>query len=141
MRVDLGHPATPLWAGFLYFLVVFAIGFLLGTLRTVAVESGLGVGRLLAVVIELPIMLGASWLVAGLLMRRLAVGVGLLPRIVMGGSAFVLLMGAEAAISVGLLGRTVAQHVALYGEASHALGLLGQICFALIPAVQGGFRR
>jgi hypothetical protein len=136
MRVDVGHSATLLWAGFLYFLLVFALGFLMGTVRTLGIEAGLGVGRLLAVLIELPIMLGASWLAAGFLLRRLAVGGGLLARIVMGGFAFLLLIGAEAVLSVVLAGRTLAQHFALYGEASHALGLLGQIGFALIPAMR-----
>ncbi|MFN9358488.1 MAG: hypothetical protein ACK6A4_16995 [Alphaproteobacteria bacterium] len=136
MAVGGGHSVSPVWAGSLYFLAVFAIGFLLGTIRTLALEAGFGVGRLLAVLIELPIMLGASWLAAGFLLRRLAVGGGLLARIVMGGFAFLLLMGAEAVLSVVLAGRTLAQHFALYGEASHALGLLGQIGFALIPAMR-----
>ncbi|MFN9162945.1 MAG: hypothetical protein ACK6DM_09625 [Alphaproteobacteria bacterium] len=135
MRVDARYPAAPLWAGFLYFLAVFAIGFVLGTVRTLAVEAGLGIERLLAVLIELPVMLGASWLVAGFLVRRLAEGTGLLPRIAMGGCAFMLLMAAEAGLSVVLMGRTLQAHVSLYAEASHALGLLGQVCFALIPAL------
>jgi hypothetical protein len=135
MAVGGGHSVSPVWAGSLYFLAVFAIGFLLGTIRTLALEAGFGVGRLMAVVIELPIMLGASWLVAGFLVRRLAVGDGLGPRLAMGGGAFLLLMAAEAALSVVLMGRALAAHVWLHGEASHALGLLGQVCFALIPAL------
>lgn len=130
-----GHSVSPVWAGFLYFLLVFAVGFLIGTVRTLGIEAGLGVGRLMAVVIELPIMLGASWLVAGFVVRRLPVGDGLAPRLAMGGVAFLLLMAAEAGLSVVLMGRTLEAHVALYGEASHGLGLLGQVCFALIPVL------
>jgi hypothetical protein len=48
----------------------------------------------------------------------------------MGAVAFILLMLAEAALSVGLSGRTVTGHLALYGEPAHLLGLAGQIVFA-----------
>jgi hypothetical protein len=54
----------------------------------------------------------------------------------MGGTAFVLLMLAEASLSIALFGRTIAEHLALYAHADHQLGLAGQIAFALIPTVQ-----
>jgi hypothetical protein len=48
----------------------------------------------------------------------------------------VLLMLAEVALSIALFGRTLADHLALYADADHQLGLAGQIAFALIPWVQ-----
>jgi hypothetical protein len=53
-----------------------------------------------------------------------------------GAVAFVLLMLAEAALSVGLSGRTVTEHLALYGEPAHLLGLAGQMAFATFPLMR-----
>lgn len=57
-------------------------------------------------------------------------------RLAMGGVAFALLMAAEMLVGVLLAGRSPAAHLALYREPSHALGLLAQIGFALMPLLQ-----
>lgn len=54
----------------------------------------------------------------------------------MGGLAFALLLLAELLVGALLLGRTPAEHFALYAEASHALGLVAQLGFGLMPLVQ-----
>jgi hypothetical protein len=54
-------PRTLILAGLAYFALAFALGFLLGTLRTLFVHDAPGTVRLLGVLIELPIMLSASW--------------------------------------------------------------------------------
>ena len=51
-------------AGALYFAIVFALGFVLGTIRTVLVQDAPGAGRLPGVLVELPIV------VSVLLFRR-----------------------------------------------------------------------
>jgi hypothetical protein len=111
-----------------YFGAVFALGFALGVLRTVVLLPL--TGPLVAVAIELPLMLGASWWMAGRLRRRWP----LAPEsaLAMGGIAFVLLMAAEAGISLAS-GRSLVQHLALYAESAHQLGLAGQLAFALFP--------
>ncbi|HUG62023.1 MAG TPA: hypothetical protein VMP03_09260, partial [Methylomirabilota bacterium] len=55
--------------------------------------------------------------------------------------AFVLLMMAEAALSMALGGRTLSEHIALYAETPHALGLAGQALFAGFPVIQTLLRR
>jgi hypothetical protein len=121
--------AKPLAAGVRYFLIVFAIGFVLGTVRTLFLAPRLG--DLAAIAIELPFMLAAAWWVCRRLVRHLPAG--LAPRAVMGGSAFVLLMITEFAMSIWLFGRSPATYAAGLVNAAGLLGLAGQVAFALMP--------
>ena len=126
----------PNWirAGIAYFAVVFAIGFLLGIIRVTLVVPR--VGLLVAVAFEVPLMVSASWIVCRRLVQRFGVA-GTTPlRLGMGAVAFGILMIAEAALAVFLMGQSVAQHFASYGSAHAILGLAGQVAFALIPWVQ-----
>jgi hypothetical protein len=124
---------TAIRLGFLYFLAVFAIGFLLGALRVGLIVPRLG--PLVAVLLEIPVMLGLAWLVCGALLRRH----GLTPagRLVMGGLAFALLMLAELGLSVLLAGRSPAQHWALYRQLPDQIGLAAQLAFAGFPLLRG----
>lgn len=128
-------PGSPVLAGAAYFGIVFALGFLLGTLRTAFVHDAPAFGRLLGVLIELPIMLVASWLACRWTVRRFSVAPAVAARATMGGVAFALLLLAEMLVGAALFGRTPAAHVALYRDASYALGLAAQVAFALMPLV------
>ena len=115
-----------------YFAAVFACGFVLGVPRSLMLEPALG--RLLAVLCELPAMLGLAWWICRAILRRVpldAPGAAL-----MGVAAFALLMVAEAMLSTLLGGRSLAAHWALYAEASHRLGLAGQLVFGAMPWIQ-----
>jgi hypothetical protein len=117
-------------AGLAYWAVVFALGFVLGTLRVLWLAPL--VGLMPATLIELPVMLGASWLASGWLMRRFAItnaGAAL----AMGALAFALLMVAELALGVGLMGLTPAQWLTDLRQPHAAVGLAGQVVFALMP--------
>lgn len=120
--------------GFLYFVGVFSIGFLLGTMRVLVLIPRLG--ELVSTLIELPIILSAAWIVSGFLTTRFNVPSQWWPRLVMGLSAFGLLMAAELALSLWLLGSTVQGHFAAYQSLPKALGLVGQVIFAFIPLLQ-----
>jgi hypothetical protein len=122
-------------AGIVYFAFVFIIGFGLGTIRVLFVIPRLG--ELVAVMLELPVMLGGAWLVCGRVISRWQVPDRAGPRAAMGAMAFVLLMIAELALAVLVFGRTPAQHFAAYGDAAGWLGLAGQIVFALLPLWRG----
>ncbi len=121
-----------LLTGTAYVAAVFAAGFVLGVLRTLVLAPRLG--ELIAVLVELPLMLTIAWLVCKRILRRWPLSA--LAAVGMGAIAFLLLMGAEAALSTLLAGRTLAEHLALYTQWPHRAGLAGQLVFALFPAIQ-----
>lgn len=115
-----------------YWLGVFALGFVLGTLRTLWLEPALG--QLPAVALELPVMLAASWWWSGRVLarwpqptRRVALGAGAL--------AFALLLASEWTLAMAL-GQTGAEWLAALARPAGALGLAGQVLFALFPAAR-----
>ncbi|MDI1239060.1 MAG: hypothetical protein PSV26_16375 [Polaromonas sp.] len=118
--------------GALYLVAVFAAGFVLGVLRTLVVVPLLG--ALWAVLLELPVILAIAWLVCSRVLRRwplspsAALGMGLV--------AFSLLMLVEAGLSNLLAGRSLTEHLALYTELPHQVGLAGQLVFAVFPWIQ-----
>ena len=117
-----------------YLSTVFAAAFALGVLRVLLVAPRLG--ELAAVALEVPVVLGLSWLVAGRVLRRWP-----LPRqgqrLAMGGLAFALLMLAETILGITLFGRTMAGILAAMATLPGLVGLAGQIGFALVPALRG----
>jgi hypothetical protein len=122
-----------LWAGAVYFAIVFAAAFALGVLRVTLLVPA--VGALAATCIELPFTLAISWLACAWIVRRLdapsvtrAVGLG--------GVAFMLLMGAEATGAILIFKRSLGAHFGAYATAAGALGLAGQVAFGAFPIVQ-----
>jgi hypothetical protein len=115
-----------------YFAVVFAAAFAFGALRVTLIAPQ--IGALAAVALEVPLILGLSWLVAGRVLRRWPLSQG--QALAMGGLAFVFLMLAEFALAYLLSGQTPRAYAATLATAPGALGLAGQIGFALIPAIQ-----
>lgn len=116
---------------FSYFALVFAAAFVMGVLRvTILVPQ---IGPLMAVAVEVPVILGLSWLVAGRVLRQ-RFGRG--QRLVIGAVAFGLLMVTEALLAIFLFHQTFADFAAALATPPGALGLAGQIGFALIPALR-----
>jgi len=117
-------------AGLAYFAVVFAAGFAMGTARELVIAPRLGsVG---AVLVELPIMLVLSWFAAGRLVMAFAVASDGAARLAMGALAFVLLQGGEMALAAAF-GLAPVAYVAGLASLKGAIGLAGQVAFALIP--------
>jgi hypothetical protein len=121
-------------AALAYFAAVFAVGFALGTLRVLVSEPA--VGRMWATLIELPFILGVSWIVCTWVVARFRVAPVTLDRLAMGAIAFVVLMVAETLLDVLGFGRSFSEHMRGYAEPGPALGLMGQLIFALIPFLQ-----
>lgn len=121
-----------LLCGTAYVASVFAAGFVLGVLRTLVLLPLLG--ELTAVLMELPVILSMAWLVCTRILRHWP----LLPpaALGMGAIAFLLLMAAEAGLSTLLAGRSLAEHLALYAQLPHLVGLAGQLAFAVFPWIQ-----
>ncbi|MFN3371416.1 MAG: hypothetical protein ACK4Z0_07820 [Sphingomonadaceae bacterium] len=121
-------------AGLLYFLLVFGLGFLLGSLRVLLLAPW--VGETLAVILELPIMLAAAWFICRALVRRLGVPATAAARLGMGALAFLLLIAAEIALGLALFARAPAEVAAGFRTRAGLLGLAGQILFAIFPWLQ-----
>ena len=127
------HPAL---AGAVYFLAVYVVGFVLGTARVLFVAPRLGATG--AVLIELPVMLAASWIACRWIVGRMAVPSRAPARLAMGASAFALLMLAETALGRLAFGQTLAVQIAAMREIPGLIGLAGQMLFALVPLLQLG---
>jgi phosphoglycerol transferase MdoB-like AlkP superfamily enzyme len=115
-----------------YFAPVFAFAFAFGALRVTLIAPE--IGALAAVALEVPLILGFSWIVAGRTLRRWP-----LPRgsaVLMGCLAFLVLMLAEFALAFALSGQTPSAYAATFLTGPGALGLAGQLGFALIPALR-----
>lgn len=126
-----GLVLAPARAGALYFLILFACGILLGTIRTLILAPA--VGPMTAVALELPVMLGLSWIVAGRLTRGHPALADARARLVMGGLALVLLVVAEFALAGVAFGQPPGTYLATLATPHGALGLAGQLGFGLIP--------
>jgi len=129
---------TILCAGAAYFAVVFAIGFALGTLRVLWTAPALG--ETLAVLAELPVMLAASWIVAGRVLRAYGLrGPG--PALVMGAVAFGLLMASEFLLARLAFGQSAQAWLASQLVIPGVFGLAGQLAFAVVPALRAAIAR
>ena len=91
-----------------YLAWVFAVGFLLRSLRVMIIIPR--IGEAVAVGLELPIMLALSWIVSWRLLASFDVAAMLTPRLIMGGLAYRILMLAELGVSTQVLGRSVSEH-------------------------------
>ena len=116
-----------------YWAMVFALGFLLGTIRVLWLAPL--VGLIPATALEIPVMLGASWIVAGRLMRLFGISGGG-RALVMGLIAFALVLASECVLAGVLSGQTPTQWLAGLREPHALLGLGGQVVFAAIPWLQ-----
>jgi len=117
-------------AGAVYWAIVFALGFALGTLRVLWVAPAIGL--LPATMLELPVILTASWFAAGWLVRRFAIASSG-EALAAGALAFATLMAAECALASVLMGQSPAQWLAGLRQPHALLGLTGQVMFALMP--------
>lgn len=126
-------PLRAAFAGLSYFLMVFAAGFVLGVFRTLFLVPRFGGTG--AVAIELPFILAISWGACGLVLDRLPVRTRA-GRALMGAVAFLMLLGAEAVLSVLVLGLSAREFAASFAAPPGALGLAGQIAYGLMPLIR-----
>lgn len=118
-------------AALAYWGAIFALGFILGTIRTLWLAPS--VGETIAVLIELPVMLAASWFAAKGLVRRFGIA-STGQALGMGALAFVLLMASEAVLVV-TIGEGLATWLGGWATVPGGLGLAGQVAFGLMPVV------
>lgn len=128
---------TPVKSGAYYFALIFALGFVLGTVRVLWLVPT--ISERYAVLAELPVMLTASWFAARWLVRRFGL-VELRARAVMGVVGFILLMLAEVGLAVALFGQSPGDWVKSVFAMPGVIGLMGQVLFALMPVLVGDGR-
>ena len=126
-------------AGVAYAVTVFAIGFLLGTVRILLLAPH--VGSTIAVSVEAPIILTASWYVSSIWMKRLVVSVEIRTRILVGAVAFVALTILELALSISLFHRSIGEYLADLRSLAGVIGLAAQVCCATFPLLEVVARR
>src|ERR1700712_1504501 len=117
------------FAGLLYFAAVFTFAFAMGIARVLVVAPRLGPTA--AVLLEVPILVVASWIVARRLLRNRSLT--LPQRATMGATAFMLTMASEAALSVIMRGQSVTDWAAAVATPLGLAGLVGQVIFAAMP--------
>jgi hypothetical protein len=121
-------------AGAAYFIVVYLIGFVLGTIRVLLLMPR--VGETTAVLFEAPIILTASWIASRWSVNRFDVPAETAPRLAMGGIAFVLLTIGELAVSLLVFGRAWGDVLPVYQSTPGIISLAAQAAFALLPFTQ-----
>lgn len=122
-------------AGALYFLLVFAAGFLFGVLRTLFVVPR--VGARWAELLESPLMLAISVWAAWWMSTRLQVPATVTARLAMGLVALVLMLMAEFGLLLRLRGLTLRAYLAGRDPVSGAVYYLLLLVFAAMPSCIG----
>lgn len=125
-------------AGAAYFVLVFALGFVLGTVRVLVLVPQFG--ELYSSLTELPIILTAAWFMCRWLVNRFALDDHWPARAMMGITAFILLMMAELVLSTLLFDRSLLEHIVYYLNLHAMLGLAGQVAYAVFPLLVGRAR-
>ena len=118
-------------SGLLYFTLVFAAGFMLGTIRIFWVAPR--IGERTAELLEAPVMLLISVLVARWLVRTLGVPPTFLPRLGMGCIALVFMLVAEFTLAPWLRGISIRQYFAERDPVAATVYYVTLGVFALIP--------
>lgn len=120
-------------AGVAYFGIVFAFGFVFGTVRVLVLVPR--VGTLAAVLAELPLIVTVSWITCQRLINWFSVPRRLFPRLTMGGVAFAVLMSAEAGLSVVAFQQPLSAFIGGWTTLPGGLGLAGQVAFGVFPVI------
>lgn len=118
-------------SGSIYFLLVFAAGFVLGTVRTLWVVPRTGVRT--AELLETPLMLAVSFLAARWVVRRLAVPYRPSRRLSMGFTALGLMLLAESSLALWVRGLSFREYLATRDPVSGTVYYLLLVVFALMP--------
>ena len=126
-----GLTARTIQAGAAYFALVFAAGFVLGSIRVPLLAPRLG--ERMAELIEMPLMLAVIVLSAQFIVRRFALPPLALVRLGAGLLALALLVAAELLLAAVLQGRSIGEYIASRDPVSGSVYLASLVLFALMP--------
>ena len=122
-------------AGVLYFVLVFAAGFVLGTIRTLWAVHRFGVRT--AELAEAPVMLGVSILAARWAVRHVGIQPLWSRRLTLGCIALGLMLLAEFSFVLWIRGLTIREYLEARDPVSGAVYLATLGAFAVIPIFVG----
>jgi hypothetical protein len=120
-------------AGSAYFALIFSLGFILGTVRVLAVIPR--IGEFAATLVELPLILTASWFVSGWLIKKMRIAPDKASRLLMGAAAFGITMIAEPLLGLSF-GRSLAEQGSALLRPAGIAGFAGQALFGLMPWIR-----
>jgi hypothetical protein len=120
-----------LQAGALYFVVVFGIGFVLGTLRVLVVVPTFGAR--IAELMEAPVMLAVTFVGARWVVRRRNLPALGSVRLGMGGIALGLLLAAEFILALGVRGQSIREYFATLDPVTVTVFYVLLGVFAVMP--------
>ena len=118
-------------AGALYFALVFAVGFVLGAIRTLWVVPRIGTRK--AELTEMPVMLAVTILAARWTVLRLAVPPMLSARIGMGCIALILMLVAEFGFVLWIRGMSIGDYLSKRDPVSGTVYYVMLVVFAAMP--------
>jgi hypothetical protein len=118
-------------AAVLYFAIVFAAGFVLGTIRFIVVIPLVGVRS--AELIEMPFMVAICYLTARGVISRLRISYTVGGRLAMGMIALVLLLAAEVFVTVWVQRQSVTDYLQNRDPISGMAYLISLVLFAVFP--------
>lgn len=120
--------------GFLYFLVAFIAGFILGVFRSILVEPRLGTTA--ALLLEVPLILAICWAAAGFILTHgSSVTPSLQERGIVGATAFLLLVSAEFLLGL-FFSYSPAEIFDQFSSGNGLIGLTAQVAFGLFPLLR-----
>jgi hypothetical protein len=122
-------------AGVLYFALVFAAGFVLGTIRTLMVVPRLGVRT--AELMEAPIMFGVSILAARWVVRHVGIPPLWSRRLAVGCVALGLMLLVEFTVVLWVRGVTIRGYFETRDPVSGTVYFMTLVAFAVIPVFVG----
>ena len=119
-----------IFAALTYWVWVFTVAFALGVARTLWLAPR--IGDLAAVACEVPLTLAVSWWAARTVIGRWRITAPS-DAVVIGLQAFTVLMAAELLLARMLAGQSAHEWLLALLTPAGALGLTGQVLFALMP--------
>lgn len=127
-------PLSAFPAGVAFGALLFAIGFATGALRTIFLTPGLG--RASAVLVELPFVMVAGWVLCAWLMVSMEVAARLADRAVVAIAAFAVGMALEVLLGRLMEPRTTGEVVVFILSPGNRIGLVAQVLVCAFPLLQ-----
>jgi len=119
--------------GLIYFSLVFATGFLLGTIRVLFIVPE--IGERYAELIEMPIMLFAIYLSAKFIVGKMKEGESARTYLYIGMLSLIILLMFEFTVVLGLQGVSIKQYLASRDPVSGTTYVLSLIIFMVMPVL------